>query len=51
MSIRIDPSPPGVPCWADIQVHDIPAAQTFYSAALGWTYTEPAAGFGGYVIA
>jgi hypothetical protein len=50
MSIRSEVWPAGVPCWADIQVPDVPAAQAFYSAVLGWTYTEPAADFGGYVI-
>ena len=51
MSIHTQPWPPGVPCWADIQVRDVQAAQDFYSAVLGWSFTEPAEEFGGYVIA
>lgn len=50
MSIRTKPWPPGVPCWADIQVPDVAAAQKFYTAVLGWTYTDTGEQFGGYVV-
>lgn len=51
MSTHTAPWPNGVPCWADIQVPDVPAAQDFYSAVLGWTFTDPHEALGGYVIA
>ena len=30
MSIRTSPWPPGVPCWTDLTVPDVPAAVAFY---------------------
>ena len=50
MSIRTSPWPAGTPCWADLTVPDVPAAVAFYSAVLGWTFTDPDDEFGGYVI-
>jgi predicted enzyme related to lactoylglutathione lyase len=50
MTIRTEPWPAGVPCWADIQVPDVPSAQALYAAVLGWAYTEANQEFGGYVI-
>jgi predicted enzyme related to lactoylglutathione lyase len=50
MSIRTSPWPAGTPCWADLSVPDVPAAVAFYSAVLGWSFTEPDDEFGGYVI-
>ncbi len=51
MTIRTAPWPAGVPCWIDLQVPDVPAAQEFYGAVLGWTFAPPAQEFGGYVVA
>jgi predicted enzyme related to lactoylglutathione lyase len=51
MSIRTEPWPDGVPSWTDLMAPDVPAAQAFYSAVLGWTYQPPNEEFGGYVIA
>jgi uncharacterized protein len=50
MSLRTSPWPAGVPCWADLSVPDVPAATAFYSAVLGWSFSEPDDEFGGYVI-
>ncbi len=50
MSLRTSPWPAGVPCWADLTVTDVPAAAPFYSAVLGWSFSEPDQEFGGYVI-
>lgn len=43
--------PAGVPCWTDLMVDDPGAVQPFYSAVLGWSFTEPDAEHGGYVMA
>ncbi|MGY1809794.1 VOC family protein [Blastococcus sp. SYSU D00669] len=50
MSTRTSPWPAGMPCWADLTVPDVPAATAFYGAVLGWSFDEPSAEFGGYVI-
>lgn len=51
MPIRTRPWPPGVPCWVDLTVPDVSAAQAFYSPVLGWNFAEDAgAEYGGYVI-
>src|SRR3954454_20553977 len=50
MSIRTSPWPAGVPCWVDLSVPDVHAAVAFYSAVLGWSFTEPSEEFGGDVI-
>jgi predicted enzyme related to lactoylglutathione lyase len=50
MSLRTSPWPAGIPCWADLSTPDVPAAAAFYSAVLGWSFTEPDEEFGGYVI-
>lgn len=41
--------PNGTPCWVDLGAPDLPAAQEFYTAVLGWTYTGGAPEFGGYL--
>lgn len=51
MPTRTSKWPAGVPCWVDLTVTDVPAAQAFYSAVLGWTFAETPDEFGGYVIA
>lgn len=51
MSIRTSPWPGSIPCWADLSVPDVEAAQAFYTAVLGWTFLDPGADFGGYTIA
>ena len=43
--------PAGVPCWTDLMTPDPSAVEPFYSAVLGWTFTEPDEKFGGYVMA
>jgi predicted enzyme related to lactoylglutathione lyase len=50
MSLRTSPWPAGVPCWADLGVADVRAATDFYSAVLGWSFSEPDEEFGGYAI-
>ena len=50
MPIRTRKWPAGVPCWADLTVPDVPAAQAFYGAVLGWSFTDTADEYGGYVI-
>ena len=42
---------PGTPCWVDISVPDLPRSQGFYSAVLGWEFTEGTEEFGGYTTA
>lgn len=39
---------PGTPIWIDISVPDPATFKAFYSAVLGWEYTEPMQEFGGY---
>jgi uncharacterized protein len=51
MPIRTSKWPAGVPCWVDLTVSDVPAAQAFYRRVLGWSFAETADDFGGYVIA
>jgi hypothetical protein len=41
--------PNGTPCWVDLGAPDLPAAQAFYTAVLGWTYTGGQPEFGGYL--
>jgi uncharacterized protein len=43
--------PAGVPCWTDLMVDDLATVQPFYSAVLGWSFTEPDEAHGGYVMA
>jgi predicted enzyme related to lactoylglutathione lyase len=52
MSIRTSRWPAGVPCWVDLSVPDVPAAQAFYGSVLGWSFDEDdAERYGGYTIA
>lgn len=46
MPLRTSPWPAGMPCWVDLTVTDVPLAQAFYGAVLGWTFAGD-----GYVIA
>lgn len=41
--------PPGTPCWLDYNAIDVEAAQAFYQAVFGWTYTDGDPEFGGYL--
>jgi predicted enzyme related to lactoylglutathione lyase len=50
MPIRTSKWPAGVPCWVDLTVSDVPAAQAFYGQVLGWSFADTGADFGGYVI-
>jgi predicted enzyme related to lactoylglutathione lyase len=51
MSRRTSRWPAGVPCWVDVTVPDMGAAQAFYGAVLGWSFAETGGEYGGYVIA
>jgi uncharacterized protein len=51
MPIRTRKWPAGVPCWTDLTVTDVPVAQQFYGAVLGWSFTDTSDEYGGYVIA
>jgi predicted enzyme related to lactoylglutathione lyase len=51
MSIRTSRWPAGVPCWVDLTVPDVDAAQAFYEQVLGWAVEDTGADFGGYRIA
>jgi predicted enzyme related to lactoylglutathione lyase len=44
-----DSYPPGVPCWVDNLVGDVPAALRFYGELLGWEFDGP--GPGDYYVA
>jgi predicted enzyme related to lactoylglutathione lyase len=39
----------GEPCWADVTVPDVETGKRFYGDVLGWTFSDSAAEFGGYV--
>lgn len=51
MSSRTSSWPAGMPCWVDLMAPDVDAAQTFYSAVLGWTFAGTGGEDGGYRIA
>lgn len=51
MSSLPEPQPLGAPVWVDLSCTDVAASQQFYGEVLGWSFTEPAAEFGGYVRA
>lgn len=48
MPIRTAPWPAGTPCWVDLAVADVDAAKDFYTAVMGWTYTDTGEEFGHY---
>jgi predicted enzyme related to lactoylglutathione lyase len=50
MPIRTAPWPTGTPCWVDLAVPDVEAAKEFYTAVLGWTYTDTGEELGHYQI-
>ena len=49
MPVRDTAWPAGTPCWVDYSATDVVAAQQFYGALLGWTFTEGDPQFGGYL--
>jgi predicted enzyme related to lactoylglutathione lyase len=51
MPTRDTPWPIGTPCWVDYGAADLEAAKGFYSALLGWNYTEGSEEYGGYINA
>ena len=52
MSTRTSPWPTGVPCWVDLSVPDVAAAQRFYADVLGWSFQEDDdERYGGYTVA
>ncbi|WP_245240788.1 VOC family protein [Streptomyces spiramenti] len=42
---------PGMPCWASLMAHDLPAAQRFYGEIFGWEYEQGPRTLGPYVRA
>lgn len=48
MSTHPQKWPAGTPCWVDLMATDLDRTHAFYGEVLGWTYTEPMDGFGGY---
>jgi predicted enzyme related to lactoylglutathione lyase len=42
---------PGTPCWVSLMVHDLPAAERFYSGVFGWQYSSGPTPLGPYVRA
>lgn len=50
MPLRTSPWPAGTPCWVHLTVTDVPLAQAFYGAVLGWTFTDTGPDVDGYVI-
>lgn len=42
--------PDGAPCWADLATPDLAGARRFYGALLGWSFDEPQADMGHYVM-
>ena len=51
MTLRTEPWPAGVPCYADLMAPDVPTAIAFYGAVFGWSFTDPDPQYGGYVVA
>lgn len=50
MPFRDEPWPTGTPCWVDLAVPDVAAAQEFYGAVLGWSFQTSGEEYGGYVM-
>jgi predicted enzyme related to lactoylglutathione lyase len=49
MTQHPEPWLPGTPCWVDLTAGDLARTQAFYSAVLGWSYTDSdPESFGGY---
>lgn len=48
MPTRTAPWPTGTPCYVDLAVPDVAAAQEFYAAVLGWTYADTGEEYGHY---
>ena len=48
MSTHTTPWPTGTPCWVDLMATDLERTRTFYTAVLGWDYTDSAPEYGGY---
>lgn len=42
--------PNGAPCWADLASPDVEASKRFYGGLLGWTFDEPEALMGNYMM-
>ena len=49
MPMRDTAWPAGTPCWVDYSAPDVAAAQAFYGALLGWTFTDGDPELGGYL--
>jgi predicted enzyme related to lactoylglutathione lyase/uncharacterized protein YndB with AHSA1/START domain len=50
MTIRTEPWPSGVPCWADLSSPDQATSKAFYSAVLGWEFPPVVGDFADYEI-
>jgi uncharacterized protein len=50
MVVRTTPWHAGTPCWVDMSVTDLPAAQAFYGSVLGWTFLDTGEQFGHYTL-
>ena len=50
MTIRTTPWPAGTPCWVDMSVADLAAAQAFYGPVVGWTFVDTGEEFGHYTL-
>jgi predicted enzyme related to lactoylglutathione lyase len=50
MTIRTTPWPAGTPCWVDMSVADLDAAQSFYGPVMGWTFVDTGEEFGHYTL-
>jgi predicted enzyme related to lactoylglutathione lyase len=51
MPTRTTAWPAGTPCWVDYGAGDLPAAQAFYAAVFGWSFTDGDPEYGGYLNA
>lgn len=51
MSTRTSRWPAGTPCWADLTVPDVDAAQAFYGPLFGWSFDVSGPEYGGYAMA
>jgi len=50
MSFTDTPWPDGTPCWVDLAVPDLQAAQRFYGPVLGWDFADTGEEYGHFTI-
>ncbi|MEO7446722.1 MAG: VOC family protein [Humibacillus sp.] len=51
LDLTVDDYPYGAPCWLDLLVSDVDAAQYFYGELFGWKWLEGGSATGGYPLA